>query len=624
MKSIKYYLAFIAIFSLLLTSCSKDETTDPGTQATEKATLTFGPVLNDMLNRNAMRQDVPDCTEDAPAFAEISLVYGADNTAVDVVVGILSDENGLFTEYADELEIPIPAGETSVSVTLNDFKVWNEVDGAPGEVIWLAPKSGSEYAQFVESPLAMTFDLRAGSKNYVDVEVLCFDDREVNEYGYQFFDVIPVKLYEFCVFANYCVESGRDYVANYSLDITYIGDGNTIPIHAGEMPTTGNTEDDDSGDWYADPLCLAIPAPHFGEGADEPYIRVTATLQDWPGNYGTADPADPITADLSWNQVQEFFDGDSNIDYWHIFFNCDVEECDPVLDPDCDGQDDPTDNCPTIYNPNQENSDGDRWGDACDNCPEVDNEDQTNSDGDELGDACDNCPMVDNQDQANQDDDAYGDVCDNCPEDANDQTNSDGDSHGDACDNCPMDSNENQSDGDDDGVGDVCDNCPNISNPYQEDRDNDGIGDACDQDAPPLQGCETAFRFGSISFINDLGFNNNRWGWADYFDGSNGTFTEDFYAGAGQEDITNGFLAGTVTVTVTDDNVKVVIDLANGVSIDESHIYYSEYEPTKSAPGQYGNTDDDPASGKEYNFDRTESGDFYLIVHAEVCGSDDD
>jgi len=45
---------------------------------------------------------------------------------------------------------------------------------------------------------------------------------------------------------------------------------------------------------------------------------------------------------------------------------------------DCNGVDDYgtkvcclalPDNCPTVSNPGQENSDGDQWGDACDNCP---------------------------------------------------------------------------------------------------------------------------------------------------------------------------------------------------------------------------------------------------------------
>ena len=189
--------------------------------------------------------------------------------------------------------------------------------------IWVAPKIGSDYENFVNDPLPIVLDLRAGSKKYVPVEVLCFEDREVNLYGYQFFDLVPVKLYEFCLFANYCTDVGEHYTANYDLDIDYLLEEEVINLYQGKSPLTGNTEDDNSGDWYAEPLCLAIPAPLYGESDTDIYLRVTVTLTAWEDNYG--EPVSEISEiiELNWNDVQSYFGPDNTIDFEHVFFNCD-------------------------------------------------------------------------------------------------------------------------------------------------------------------------------------------------------------------------------------------------------------------------------------------------------------
>ena len=84
-------------------------------------------------------------------------------------------------------------------------------------------------------------------------------------------------------------------------------------------------------------------------------------------------------------------------------------------DADNDGITNDVDNCPTVPNPGQVNSDGDTYGDACDNCPNTTNQDQLDSDSDGVGDVCDNCSNICNSQQLNADGDQYGDVCDPTP-----------------------------------------------------------------------------------------------------------------------------------------------------------------------------------------------------------------
>ena len=152
-----------------------------------------------------------------------------------------------------------------------------------------------------------------------------------------------------------------------------------------------------------------------------------------------------------------------------------------IVDSDNDGVEDTQDNCPLVYNPNQEDDDSDGVGNVCDNCPTVPNASQIDTDSDTHGDVCDNCPTMANQTQSNSDGDDYGNICDNCISVPNsDQTDTDSDTIGDACDNCPETANVDQLDTDLDDVGDVCDNCPDNANPLQEDENENGVGDICD------------------------------------------------------------------------------------------------------------------------------------------------
>jgi len=70
------------------------------------------------------------------------------------------------------------------------------------------------------------------------------------------------------------------------------------------------------------------------------------------------------------------------------------------------------DNCPTVPNPDQANSDTDSYGDACDNCPDDPNPGQEDTDGDGIGDACETCCVgrVGDANGSGEDEPTIGDV----------------------------------------------------------------------------------------------------------------------------------------------------------------------------------------------------------------------
>jgi subtilisin family serine protease len=73
----------------------------------------------------------------------------------------------------------------------------------------------------------------------------------------------------------------------------------------------------------------------------------------------------------------------------------------PNPDPDGDGLNTAQDNCPSVYNPGQQDADHDGVGDVCDK----------DKDNDGIPDAYDNCPSTPNTSQADTDHDRIGDAC---------------------------------------------------------------------------------------------------------------------------------------------------------------------------------------------------------------------
>ena len=120
-------------------------------------------------------------------------------------------------------------------------------------------------------------------------------------------------------------------------------------------------------------------------------------------------------------------------------------------DRDLDGIPNSSDNCASVFNPDQKDTDKDGIGDACDTV----NDDP---DGDGVLNIVDNCDNTPNPDQKDTDLDGIGDACDT---------------------NTIIDTDR-------DGILDSRDNCPTISNPTQADFNNNGIGDACDAAIPPM------------------------------------------------------------------------------------------------------------------------------------------
>ena len=174
-------------------------------------------------------------------------------------------------------------------------------------------------------------------------------------------------------------------------------------------------------------------------------------------------------------------------------------------DPDHDGIDSSSDNCPTVWNSQQENNDDDNEGDVCD----------LDDDNDGLNDTDDSCPFIHRGvNDANNDGcpDAilegcmdptalnYTDLANvnstTCDYGAPPEPDADGDHIPDSTDQCPSQAEDYDGYLDDDGcpdpdndgdlVKDIDDSCPNVhaTEGGNFDNNSDGCPDYCDADCP--------------------------------------------------------------------------------------------------------------------------------------------
>ena len=310
MKDFKLFLMCLVASGLLLTSCSKDDPIAAGEEELAKATLSFGASLNDLLNKGLETKqfsEFPECSDAAPAT--VVVVLSSEGVAMDAVTleVLTADVDGdgdveYFTDDSEDLEL-VPG-----TYVLEEFVVYDEA----GNILWVAPideDDSGEYDGLVSDALPININLGAGVKKYVNVDVLCFDDREVNQYGYLFFDLIENRTIEFCVFGNYCTADGRHYPAEFAVSI-WSGADDTGSILYTDVVNT--VELDSNGDYAGTPVCFALPDT---QGEDQYYVEITLLNSD-----AYPDVTEEVIRSFTINDsdVRGLFDGEDDVDYYHF------------------------------------------------------------------------------------------------------------------------------------------------------------------------------------------------------------------------------------------------------------------------------------------------------------------
>lgn len=144
----------------------------------------------------------------------------------------------------------------------------------------------------------------------------------------------------------------------------------------------------------------------------------------------------------------------------------------------------------------------------------------------------------------------------------------------------------------------------------------------CEIPEDPETWTETAYAFGAINatcFL-DLGF--SRWGWTNSI--SEGEYSFEIWAGAGQCDLSKGTHVGYLNISYYNGTATITYNLFNDYLMLQNHLYVgSNQVPIKNgkptvAPGQYPIVVDNLSTTTTTYTISNLSGDIYVIAHAVI------
>jgi len=192
MKNLKIFITALTLLSIFFVSCEKENTSDPNAK---------GELLLSFQNKESINGLKSYNLEEVPARLLISIKN--ENGEL-----ILTNERVELFKFNDEYistVIPLTVGK----YFLTDFMVLD----ANNNVIYVAPKEGSEKAYLVEKPLSIEYTISEDKVEKVVPEVLSTKNITPEQFGYNTFSFGIVETFNFLI----VVFDYNDSIQNFEL-----------------------------------------------------------------------------------------------------------------------------------------------------------------------------------------------------------------------------------------------------------------------------------------------------------------------------------------------------------------------------------------------------------------------
>jgi len=202
-------LFFLPLLAALILSGCNPETPGPDPNALQEVIFS-SPVLQ---GGAPLKSDPMSCDNPPADYAAIVI---SDGVSTETYYPSVFYVNGVMYTQA----IKLAPGSYFVSEFVLMQELGDPNDRDDDEAVNAAPHEGSSYGALLSNPLPVYFTVDAFTKIEVEIEILCFEEADFEDFGFVWFRVTEIAIRQMWFFGDFCTKNFEDYAtSDYGPDV---------------------------------------------------------------------------------------------------------------------------------------------------------------------------------------------------------------------------------------------------------------------------------------------------------------------------------------------------------------------------------------------------------------------